>query len=277
MKIYFVILHYQSLEETIACIESIQRNYNNVNIVIIDNNSPNGSGKKLLNKYNNINNIVVLLLDNNYGFAKGNNIGYQYAKKKGADFIIQVNNDTIFDDQGFIYTLIMLYEKEQYAVLGPDVICLKDGRHQNPMNGFKINKKNIFWKIIKNQIGYALSIFNLDNKIKKESIYQPDWKEFINISNTPDKVLQGCCYIFSRKYIDALDGMFEGTFMYYEEYILDYICRKKSLKMVYSPKLSLKHLRKAATTSIVKREKEKRQFKYKHSIKSLKAFYRKYL
>lgn len=277
MNIYFVILHYQALEETVTCIESIQNNYNDINIVIVDNNSSNGSGKKLMDRYGSINNITVLLLNENLGFAKGNNVGYQYAKNHGADFIIQVNNDTIFDDKEFINTLIGLYDKEQYAILGPDIVCLKDGKHQNPLNGFKISKKNIIWKIIKNKIGYELSIINLDNKIKKETVYQAEWENFINISSTSNKVLQGCCYIFSPKYISAFDGMFEDTFMYYEEYILDYLCRKKNLKIIYSPELSLKHLRKIATTSIIKEEKEKRQFKYKHSMNSLKAFYKKCL
>ena len=71
--------------------------------------------------------------------------------------------------------------------------------------------------------------------------------------------------------------MFEGSFMYYEEYIQDFICRKNHLKTIYSPKLYLKHLRQVATSSIIKNDKKKRQFKYKNSITSLIAFYKAYL
>ena len=268
MNIYFVILHYQAISETRDCINSILNNYNNVNIILVDNKSPNGSGLELLNNYLNSENIKVLLVDENLGFARGNNIGFRYAKEAGADFVIQVNNDTIFEDNSFIDTLLKLYDDEHYAVLGPDVICLKDGTHQNPLKGFEISKRSIWWRLLKNRIGYLLAYLNLDTTIKKENIYQANWKNSINISENTDKVLQGCCYIFSPEYIH----MFDGTFMYYEEYILDYLCRKKNLKLYYSPALQVKHLRKAATSSVVNQDREKRMFKYKHSINSLKAF-----
>lgn len=272
-----MILHYQAIDETFACIKSIKECYSHIRIVIVDNHSPNGSGKLLKTKYQDDPAVTVLCTEENLGFARGNNVGYEYAKKSGADFIIQVNNDTIFDDKNFITTLLNLYEEESYAVLGPDVVCIKDGRHQNPLKGFRITPREIRWRIFKNQVGDFLAKFDLDKKIKQETVYQSDWKEQYDITNDVSKVLQGCCYIFSPLYIRTFDGMFPGTFMYYEEYILDYLCRKKGLKMIYSPKLSLKHLRKASTSSVVQQEKDKRRFKYKESIKSLTTFYSEYL
>lgn len=277
MNVYFVILHYQAINETVACIRSIEEHYCNVKIVIVDNHSPNGSGEQLKAIYKEDLNVTVICAEENFGFAKGNNIGYTYAKQHGAEFIIQVNNDTIFDDKNFINTLLELYKTEHYAVLGPDIVHIKDGQHQNPLNGFEVTPHEIRWRILKNQIGAFLALFNLDRKIKCEKVYQPNWKEQLDITADKTKVLQGCCYIFSPIYIEEFDGMFSGTFMYYEEHILDYLCHKKNLKMIYSPKLSLKHLRKASTGSVVKQDKDKRRFKYKNSAKSLKAFYLNYL
>lgn len=277
MRIYFVILHYQALNETLDCVNSIIALYHNVNVVIVDNHSPNDSGKKLYNLFVDCSNIKVIINDENKGFARGNNVGYKYAKEHGADFIIQVNNDTIFEDPYFISTLLNLYKSEQYAVLGPDVICIYNNQHQNPLRSIKISKYSILAKIIKNALGYVLAFVQLDTIIKKETVFQPKWDEFVDITQNGKYVLQGCCYIYSPLYINKIDGMFEGTFMYYEEYILDYICRQNKLKIVYSPTLFLKHLRKAATSSIIKNNKQKRMFKYKNSIASLIAFYRAYL
>lgn len=277
MNIYFVILHYQAVDETIACIKSIEECYSHIKIVLVDNHSPNGSGEQLKIRYAEDPVVTVLCTEENLGFAKGNNVGYIYAKQHNADFIIQVNNDTIFEDRNFIKTLLKLYDSDHYAVLGPDVVCIKDGGHQNPLKGFKVTPEEIRWRIVKNQLGAFLSRFDLDKKIRQETVYQPNWQEQIDITKDPTKVLQGCCYIFSPIYIKEFDGMFPGTFMYYEEYILDYLCRKKNLKMIYSPELSLKHLRKASTSSVVKQEKDKRRFKYNESVKSLKSFYSEYL
>ncbi len=244
---------------------------------MIGNNSPNKSGRELEERYREYENIKIIITKGNLGFARGNNVGYEYAKSQGADFIIQVNNDTLFEDKNFVKTMLQLYEKEKYAVLGPDVICVKDGCHQNPLRRFKITKRSVIWKIIKNSVGNVLADINLDNIIKKELKYQPKWEKAINITLSKEFVLQGCCYIFSPFYIKEFDGMFDGTFMYYEEYILDYLCRKKQLKIIYSPELSVKHLRKAATTSVIENGKDKRKFKYKNSVESLKSFYKRCL
>ena len=277
MKIFFLILHYQALNETLVCVNSILKLYKDVNIVIVDNSSPNNSGNKIKNLFLDCSNIKVIINDENKGFARGNNVGYKYAKEHGADFIIQVNHDTIFEDINFISILQNLYKTERYAVLGPDVICISNNQHQNPLRSIKISKFRIILKILKNALGYFLAFVDLDTVIKKETIFQPKWEEFIDITQSNKYVLQGCCYIFSPLYIKKIEGMFEGSFMYYEEYIQDFICRKNHLKTIYSPKLYLKHLRQVATSSIIKNDKKKRQFKYKNSITSLIAFYKAYL
>ena len=84
-KFGFVILHYLAFEATVECVESICHclGQNNLfEIVIVDNGSPNKTGKLLETKYKEHSNIHVLLLDNNIGFAKGNNRGFQFAKKQ---------------------------------------------------------------------------------------------------------------------------------------------------------------------------------------------------
>ncbi len=56
--ICFVILHYMVLEETVKCIESIEAqgvDSFSVKIIVVDNASPNGTGKMLQEKYKNSN------------------------------------------------------------------------------------------------------------------------------------------------------------------------------------------------------------------------------
>ena len=49
-KIVYVILHYYTIEDTRKCVESIieKEKDNNYEIVVVDNNSPNGTGEELI-------------------------------------------------------------------------------------------------------------------------------------------------------------------------------------------------------------------------------------
>ena len=53
LEIVFVILHYMTLDDTIECVESIRDNCGKekYKIVIVDNASPNASGRELQKQY----------------------------------------------------------------------------------------------------------------------------------------------------------------------------------------------------------------------------------
>ena len=114
-KIVFLILHYITLEDTKKCVSSILERYpnnENIEIVIVDNNSNNNSGKELVKLYNDNNRIHIILLDKNLGFARGNNEGFKYAKEKlKADFIIMINNDTYLIQNDFCKIIEEEYKK----------------------------------------------------------------------------------------------------------------------------------------------------------------------
>ena len=79
--IVFVVLHYKVFEETRKCILSLLKLQGDKRIVIVDNHSPNNSGRKLVEEYKNMPEVKVIITQYNLGFACGNNIGYQFAKK----------------------------------------------------------------------------------------------------------------------------------------------------------------------------------------------------
>lgn len=279
LDVYFVILHYQTIDETTECVNSILNNikYENKKIIIVDNDSPNKSGLYLMNYYRDNCNVEIIINNSNLGFAKGNNIGYRYAKENGAKYIIQVNSDTIFLDKNFVNELIEIYNQKKYSVLGPKIVSLGDGELQNPLkNGVK-SLKDIEKKIIMLKCEAVLSYFRLDKLIidlinGKKNNYDCNDYEYMEINKESDVLLHGCCFIFSPKYINMFDGMFEGTFMYYEEHILYYQCIKKGLKMLYTNRIELYHKRYASTKEIYSTDVSRRRFKYKESIKSLESF-----
>ena len=276
-KVYFVILHYQTLNETIDCVESIIENirFENKQIIVVDNASPNQSGIFLKEYFEKEKCVHIIISNENLGFAKGNNLGFQYAKARNADFIVQVNSDTIFLDNYFLDKVVQIYNKKKYAVLGPEIISIADGEKQNPLVNNIFCISDVKYKIFSLNIMLFLSYFGMDiimqNLLRKEDTLKVEISE-LEVEDNAKFILHGCCLIFSPLYIKNFDGMFENTFMYYEEIILYYLCRKNGLKMLFSNELKLYHRRNSSTKMTYKSKRKRRQLYYKQGIVSLKAF-----
>lgn len=132
MDIAFVVLHYNAIKETIDCVESIQKNIDTDSycIVIVDNNSSNNTGSILNDKYRNHERIKVIINKENLGFAKGNNVGIDYARNVlRSEYVCCLNNDTLLEQKDFFSQISHLHDEKHIAVIGPQVI-LKDNSVQ---------------------------------------------------------------------------------------------------------------------------------------------------
>lgn len=106
-KVTILILNWNDCQETIKCLESLQKvTYHNYQIVVIDNGSIDDSVEKIKDKFPD-----VTLIENkkNLGFAGGNNVGIKYALKSGADYVLLLNNDTVVEPE-FLEELIKVGE-----------------------------------------------------------------------------------------------------------------------------------------------------------------------
>lgn len=272
MKYAFVVLHYLVTKDTEECIDSIRKNVDaksdQVSIIVVDNGSPNGSFELLKNKYEQVDNVVILHSDVNLGFARGNNIGFMYAKKRlKSDFIILLNNDTIVKQRDFTSQIALLYNKYHFAALGPDIVS-KDGYHQNPFISTKYTLKTLRLTRLKQRIKWLITFFGFWNILTND-------KKVNNTFIDHDVInadLHGACLIFSKKYIDAYDGLCDLTFLYMEEEILQLYLKKKNLLSVYSPTISIYHKEDSATNAANKSTRSKMLSKYSYWIQSSYAY-----
>lgn len=285
-KVAFVILHYMTYEDTVECIESILTNvtYTNYEIVVIDNASPNSTGNELKAKYQDFSNITVILNKENLGFAKGNNIGYRYARDNlECNFIALINNDTIIIQKDFIDKMLEVYNQTNYYVFGPDIISLRDGFHQNPVTTTLLNKKALIKYMIKNISLYSLNILRVDDFRVWVKKYLCKGKEqnkdfIINNEYHYRKInvqLHGSCLIFSPLYIEKNNyGLYSNTFMYMEEEILYYLCMSNTMKTVYDPSVTIYHKEDSATNATLSKDSAKRKFIYYNTFKSSFELYK---
>ncbi len=279
-NIFFVILHYNNMSDTEGCIASIlSQNTKNaiLKILIIDNASPNGSGKKLSKKYENQPNIDVILLDKNYGFSKANNIGYSLAKNSGADTIIMTNSDTIFCDSMFIEKLIKTEEKNaSVAIIAPDIIN-KLGQHQNPLRDKELANttaiKNILYKTFIIVISYCPLIGSklIESEEKREKKWLKRYYENREQTSNAQSffVPFGACIIYTKNWIHREDIAFpSSTFMYLEEdFLAKYICKKGYL-INYAEQLKVSHME-GGSSNYAKTKKAIIRNRYRRQVKSL--------
>ena len=259
---------------------------NNCRVIIVDNASQNGSGLRLKEKYANIPYCSVLLNEKNLGFARGNNIGYRYAKEQfSPEYIIVMNNDVLIDDVDFSQKIKAIHDETNFDVLGPDILSVKSGIHQNPMrlNAYTENEL----KQIVSQRQKWISIYPIHytllfarDKTKKVVKKIVGWKsknpEDINPYSKKRRiinpVLHGACMIFSKNFIQKENDAFNpGTFLYMEEDILHYTCRAKGYRLVYDSGLSVNHIEDVSTNLEFKSEYKKRLMKYKNLVNSTRV------
>ena len=139
--IAFVILHYRAADMTRKCVERIKALEGDKKIVIVDNASPNGTGQELLDEYTEDSEIKVILNPENSGFAKGNNMGVRWVQENvPADFVVVLNNDVEILQKDFCPKVEAIYRRHSFDVLGPDIISVFSGIHQNPksLHGYSL-------------------------------------------------------------------------------------------------------------------------------------------
>ena len=89
-KVSIIIINYNGKHHLESCLESLLKiNYNNTEIIIVDNNSTDDS-VNFISK--NFPNVILIKLNQNKGFAEPNNIACKVAT---GDFLLFLNNDTI--------------------------------------------------------------------------------------------------------------------------------------------------------------------------------------
>lgn len=274
----YVILHYLTIVDTKKCVKSILNLYasnDNVYIIIVDNYSNNGTGEMLCDEYGKNKKIKVIFAKKNLGFARGNNLGYIYAKKElKADFIIMINNDTYILQEDFQQKVEKEYNESKFAVLGPK-INLKNGKInaiykdlktiQHYEKDLKIAKNEYLMNLIYLYPIYMFLKKNLNRlcillKIKKKSLSIDPNKRYENI------VLHGCALIFSKEYINKFAGLDNRTFLYREEELLFLRLKKHNLKNVYNPEIEIYHNEDASTDVLTNGKRKKRLFVGKNLI-----------
>src|ERR671935_910609 len=117
-KVCVLILNRDRRQDTLACLESLLPNdYPNLDVVLLDNASSDDSAAAARAAYPQ--SVTVIETGGNLGYAAGNNVGIDWARAHGADYVLLLNEDTIVA-RDFITRLVEVSQpRPEVGFLGP--------------------------------------------------------------------------------------------------------------------------------------------------------------
>ena len=203
LKLSIIVLNYRSWELISNCINSIIKHSPKISyeIIVIDNDSQDGSFESFSNKYNDIQCIKNI---GNFGYSSGCNLGAKYAN---GEYLLFLNPDVEVTSSPAIDTMIEYADTHKNTGI---ISCKKI------KPGNKIEREVTFinpWLTL----GVARSLYKktFKNKINKQlpnnaDIWHPEW-------------LTGSIFFISYNVFEQVGGLPEKDYwMYFEEMDLAY-------------------------------------------------------
>lgn len=116
--VYAQIVHWNRLNDTLECLESLcQQTYPNLHLVVIDNNSPDKGYQVIAERFPQ---AEILRNSKNMGAAGGYNTGLRHALEKNADYVLVLNNDTLLDPKA-IELMVEACQPAEVGMVSPMV------------------------------------------------------------------------------------------------------------------------------------------------------------
>lgn len=222
IKLSIVTLSYNTKDLILQCLNSVISQYKNelkkkeIEIIVVDNNSTDGSPSEISNIKNQISNLKLVQNKENVGFAKGCNIGAKAALGK---YLLFLNSDTQVLDKGFMSMIDFMDKNPKVAILGGKLEN-NDGSIQ-PSSGKFYNLFNLTLVLLGlERIGFVRSS---PNKVQRV-----DW-------------VSGACMMVRGDVFEKLTGFDEKLFMYMEDMELCFRAKKLGFSTYFYPNLKLRH------------------------------------
>jgi len=246
-ELSIIILNHNTKDLLEDCIKSLEKVKNEANfeVIVSDNGSCDGSLEMLAKDF-----AWVGIVENgaNLGFAKGNNAARKLAK---GEYILFLNSDTIVNPGTILETLGYLKKNGGVGAITckivlPDGQLDKDARRRFPTPWVSLNR-----------------LFLGSGKMY--------WYGDISPNIVHDvEVIQGAFFMARKRILDEVGWFDEDYYLDGEDIDLCWKIRQKGYRIIYYPKVSIMHLKKAT--------KKKLKVKARGpGVDSMEIFYRKRL
>ena len=215
-KLFTVVLNWNGKEDLVECLRSLQASLYSTSILVVDNDSTDGSTDLLRLQFPHVTTIQNAA---NLGFA-GNNVGIMEAVRRGAEYVFLVNNDT-WVAPDCIGQLVSAAEEAVDAGLLSPRICYYSKPGIIWYDGGSLNQAGPFW---------------LSDHLNADAAVQNVSGERANVD-----YVSGCAMLIKRSVIERIGGLDSRFFMYWED--VDYSLRAKAagFNLVHEPSALVLH------------------------------------
>jgi GT2 family glycosyltransferase len=216
-KTAVILVNWNSYALTRDCILSLQQiPAEQLDILLVDNNSADGSGRELEQAFPD---IIYLQAAENLGFTGGNNLAINYALQKDYTYVLLLNNDTTVAPDFLEKLTCYLDEHPKVGAVQPLIYCEEPSR--------------VIW----NAGSYYIDFIGqplVKKKLRKEnpaieSGIQVDW-------------ITGCAFLLRTDVLKKTGNLSDNMFMYFEDVDLSFRIRKLGYELHLVPAAEIWHV-----------------------------------
>ena len=218
-KVTIIVLTWNGLDYTKPFLDSLWKNteYDNYEVVVVDNKSTDGTVEYL----EKLENIHLIKNDENMGFVRGNNVALNQIKDGD---VVLLNNDMLIEQKNWLERLNeVAYEDEKNGVIG----CRLVNEKGQFLHAGTYIYPETFWG---QQIGGG----------------QKDIGQYGNENREVQGIVFACAYI-KREVLDAIGGLNEAFFSYFEDTDYCLRARKAGYKCICCGDVTLLHYQNIST------------------------------
>lgn len=231
-----IILNYNNWEDTINCIESVEKfNTAEVKYIVIDNGSTRAGTVEALDKYMTdtftekyqkivegdntgvLPYMTFLVSQTNDGYAKGNNKGLRLCyEDPEIDELLILNNDILFI-QDIIPSLVnKKKEIDNCGIISPILY----GRDKKVIDYNCAHMSVNPWVLIHAYLFFYRDFLGVQSKESKRRLIIKGKPELLKKDKIEIELPSGSCMMMSKALMQEIGGFDPNTFLFYEEDIL---------------------------------------------------------
>jgi GT2 family glycosyltransferase len=215
-RVSIVILNWNSYEVTLDCLLSLRKmDYRNFEVVLVDNGSVDDSPVKLLQGAPE---IRLIRNETNLGFAGGCNVGMRDALRRGTDYVLLLNNDTVVAHD-FLSQLVRVAGSDaKIGAVSPKILFFDHPDRLNYAGG-----EHKRWRLFPKMIGLRHLDDGRYDKIREVSF------------------LTGCALLIKAEAVRRIGVLEEVYFHFYEDIEWSLRASKAGYKEMYVPTAVIWH------------------------------------
>jgi len=268
VKISFIIVNFNTSDLLIKCIGNLLGIHKNMEIIVVDNGSTDGSADRIEKKYGK---KITLIRTKNKGISAGNNLGI---KKSSGDYLIYVGTDA-FPRQDALKKLIKYMDESSDVGIVTPKLVLRDGTTDlHAHRGFPTP-----W----NSMAHFLSLNKMFPKSKLFNQYYMEYED-LNTAHEIDLCISHFM-VMKKEVINKIGKWDENFWVYGEDVDICYRTKEAGYKIMYLGNVEVLHYKGAgvgrketADLSNASRDSKESMKKLARSTSSvMRMFYKKHL